>query len=1023
MSKDCLLSLALIMRDAAGEVLGCLKSVAEAVDEMVVVDTGSVDDSVAVVKGYLEQWQKEKPGRQWQLGGIKWRDDFAHAKNQALLRCHGKYVIFMDSDERFTEETRGNLRPLVENLARGGWPDRVKLQRLPDRPQTPPASGPDVLEIWRENVDLDGSPVPHEKGDSASRIIRRQPDLVYQGEVHEQVVFTDGRPRAIGTVDKGFLQILHTGYRPGVKEQKEERNGRILLKEEREGGSTRLKDFYLADLHLDRKEWRQAIGAAQRCLNGLRPVHYKNAPYCIILKSLQGLERETLQKLGLPPHEGMNLPEQTARLAAAQELQDFRSSAEMIISGAMREFPEYPEAYYYRGIRRRNGGDKAGAWSDLLKARELAELFPAKYPEEFAFYQELMPELKKALAGLEKDRQEHPQDYQRTQEPEAGAEHWQIYVARAETLGGRAIRKQLSLGGDIYRVLEETSAGERQAEQRIKGLLLPFLEITEDTVKEYLPKVALSLQNARDFHRIVVMLREPLTEVLALLSRHQERGLPCTAVCAPAGVLFGGEKEGELTTCAEELLALMSERVQSSSPRKRLLLPFRESESLKLKSVWDLAKAAIYVLRHDEGQVPLLLEGEAVTYGQVAGWAREAMGFAGRLQFGKGRLPKEAALPAGLRKIQVSGSVGLEANLMYLARRRQHPGRVFLSACVIMRDSEADIARCLESLHQADEIIVVDTGSVDKSVEIAKRYTDKVYHFEWIDDFAAAKNFALDQARGDFIVFPDSDEFFTEASAERLHRLAEDYDAPGRERQFLVRLLNVDRDFRPLGEEAACRFFSRGVRFRGMVHEVMVASDGECPLVVDIPRERCLMKHTGYDPGKMQEKQERNARLLRQYQATGGDVPLRHYNLGKIFSAEEKYEEARAEMMLARREEVQPANLRAEIYRIWYGASKKLGDEKAMDDAVAAMRQDMPLMPDSYAVEGAKLWEAGRKQEAIPLLLRALELSRDFLQHNPRELNQVEKDMPRVAQVLAGYYEEQGEKELAQIVRNLLTAS
>ena len=49
MSDNCLLSLALIMRDAAGEVLECLKSVAEAVDEMVVVDTGSVDDSVAVV--------------------------------------------------------------------------------------------------------------------------------------------------------------------------------------------------------------------------------------------------------------------------------------------------------------------------------------------------------------------------------------------------------------------------------------------------------------------------------------------------------------------------------------------------------------------------------------------------------------------------------------------------------------------------------------------------------------------------------------------------------------------------------------------------------------------------------------------------------------------------------------------------------------------------------------------------------------------------------------------------------------
>ncbi|MBO6292002.1 MAG: glycosyltransferase, partial [Selenomonas sp.] len=89
MSDNCLLSLALIMRDAAGEVLECLKSVAEAVDEMVVVDTGSVDDSVAVVRQFLQEWQKKKNGRMWELGTVKWQDDFALAKNRALLRCHG----------------------------------------------------------------------------------------------------------------------------------------------------------------------------------------------------------------------------------------------------------------------------------------------------------------------------------------------------------------------------------------------------------------------------------------------------------------------------------------------------------------------------------------------------------------------------------------------------------------------------------------------------------------------------------------------------------------------------------------------------------------------------------------------------------------------------------------------------------------------------------------------------------------------------------------------------------------------
>ena len=81
------------------------------------------------------------------------------------------------------------------------------------------------------------------------------------------------------------------------------------------------------------------------------------------------------------------------------------------------------------------------------------------------------------------------------------------------------------------------------------------------------------------------------------------------------------------------------------------------------------------------------------------------------------------------------------------------------SLCMIVKNEEKVLARCLDSLHDLmDEMIIVDTGSTDNTKEIASRYTDKVYDFEWVDDFSAARNFAFSKATGDYIYSADADE-------------------------------------------------------------------------------------------------------------------------------------------------------------------------------------------------------------------------------------------------------------------------
>ena len=94
---------------------------------------------------------------------------------------------------------------------------------------------------------------------------------------------------------------------------------------------------------------------------------------------------------------------------------------------------------------------------------------------------------------------------------------------------------------------------------------------------------------------------------------------------------------------------------------------------------------------------------------------------------------------------------------------------ITISLCMIVKNEEDVLARCLDSIKDAvDEIIIVDTGSTDRTKEIAYSYTDKVYDFEWIQDFAAARNEAFSKATCDYQMWLDADDVFPEESLKKL---------------------------------------------------------------------------------------------------------------------------------------------------------------------------------------------------------------------------------------------------------------
>lgn len=202
-----------------------------------------------------------------------------------------------------------------------------------------------------------------------------------------------------------------------------------------------------------------------------------------------------------------------------------------------------------------------------------------------------------------------------------------------------------------------------------------------------------------------------------------------------------------------------------------------------------------------------------------------------------------------------------------------------LSVCIIARNEEKNIGHCLDSLQPlACEIVVVDTGSVDATKEIAARYTEKVYNFVWKDDFAAAKNFAIEKASSPYVMVLDSDEYIEESDNKKLEGLLLSHPKEvGRVKRVNYITKNGEKQEQ---REWINRIFSRtDFHYEGCIHEQVTARDGSDYATYLTP---VVIGHTGYDLTE-EEKKEKAARnyalLQREYDRLLEEVKKQGYGL------------------------------------------------------------------------------------------------------------------------------------------------
>ena len=201
-----------------------------------------------------------------------------------------------------------------------------------------------------------------------------------------------------------------------------------------------------------------------------------------------------------------------------------------------------------------------------------------------------------------------------------------------------------------------------------------------------------------------------------------------------------------------------------------------------------------------------------------------------------------------------------------------------LSACTIAKNEALNIGKSIDSYKDyVDEIIIVDTGSIDETSDIAQSKGAKVLSFEWNNDFAAAKNFALDNATGDWIIFLDADEWFEGDSAKNIkdainHATRSGYNS------VACKLVNFYTETEIMETASTIRVFKKAenIRFNRAIHEALFDMNTGIALP-GLYSELFTINHSGYMKGLVEKKAKRNKMLLDKHFASGNFEPIDYF--------------------------------------------------------------------------------------------------------------------------------------------------
>jgi tetratricopeptide (TPR) repeat protein len=336
-----------------------------------------------------------------------------------------------------------------------------------------------------------------------------------------------------------------------------------------------------------------------------------------------------------------------------------------------------------------------------------------------------------------------------------------------------------------------------------------------------------------------------------------------------------------------------------------------------------------------------------------------------------------------------------------------------LSLCMIVKNEEEELPLCVNSVKPVlDEIIIVDTGSADKTKEVARQLGARVFDFPWVDDFSAARNHSILRATGDYILWLDADDRVDPSEVEKLRLLKQNF--PWKKNQAYYLTVNSQSPADGETHFYQLRIFPNvaGARFEGRVHEQAFYRLKE--LGMEFVQTDIMIRHTGYhDEATIRQKSERNLKIIEN--ELGGDPHnlVLHYNaartlggIGRLAEAIEHMEKIVGNETI--REKERQFFLEASIL-----TGKYYADLGRYDRAGAIFQDLARQFPENGLVHfglGENLYKLKDYEGAIEALQQSLRF--------PIEINMFPVNLGKLKyyqlHILGECYRETGQEELAR---------